>query len=129
MKIRFLDKETQDGGSPTLFDTDRKTFLIQGWKVSDPKILARLDLKIDETCVEVPIRLMTHLSKSTLTATDGTKPPLIIRTDHDTYVIKGRKVTDAEALAQMTIPAHETVIEVSAALRILMGEEHATVDA
>jgi hypothetical protein len=129
MKLRFLDKETKDGGSPTLFDTDRNTYLVQGWKVADPEILARLDLGSDETCVEVPSRLMAHLSKSELTDTEGAEPPVVIRTDRDTYVIKGRRVTDAEVLAQMKIPDHETVVEVSTALRIAMKEEYAVADA
>lgn len=33
-------------------------------------------------------------------------------TDHGTYVLSGAAVTDAEALAQMDIPGHETCIEV-----------------
>jgi hypothetical protein len=44
-------------------------------------------------------------------------------------VIKGHQVTDAEALAQLKIPAHETVVEVSAAPRIVVREHDATVDA
>lgn len=48
---------------------------------------------------------------------------------HETYVVKGRRVTDAEALAQMRIPDHETVVEVSVALRAAMKEHYAAVDA
>jgi len=129
MKLRFLGKETKDGGSPTLFDTDRTTYLVQGWKVTDPEILAQLDLGSEESCVEVPSRLMSHLAKSELTDTEGAELPVVIRTDRETYVIKGSTVTDAEALAQMTVPDHETVVEVSAALRIAMKEEYAIADA
>lgn len=45
MHIRFLgkDPESDYGGSPTLFATDRtdrKTYLIRGWEVTDPQALA-----------------------------------------------------------------------------------------
>jgi hypothetical protein len=33
MRLRFLGKETQGGGSPTLYVTDRNTYVVQGWKV------------------------------------------------------------------------------------------------
>ena len=129
MKLRFLGKETESKDSPTLFDTDWNTYLVQGWRVIDPEIPARLDLGSDETCVEVPSRLMQHLAKSELTDIEGAELPVVVHTDHDTYVVKGRKVTDAEALAQMDIPEHETVVEVSTALRIVTKEHHAAVDA
>jgi hypothetical protein len=99
------------------------------WKVTDPDLLARLDLGPHETCVEVTTRLMSYLSKSELTNTEDTELPLIIRTGRDTYVIKGRRVTDAEALAQLNMPDHETAIEVSAALRLATREQHAEADA
>jgi hypothetical protein len=74
VKLRFLGKETKVDDSPTLFDTDRNSHLVQGWKVSDPQILARLDPGSDETCVEVPCALISHLSKSKLTVIEGTEP-------------------------------------------------------
>jgi len=38
-------------------------------------------------------------------------------TDRGTFVVQGWKVLDPEALGQMDIPDHETVIEVPPALR------------
>lgn len=35
MKITFLGTTTRDGGSPTLYATDRDTYLVQGWRVRD----------------------------------------------------------------------------------------------
>jgi hypothetical protein len=45
MKLRFLgkDPESDYGGSPTLFATDRtdrKTYIVRGWEVTDPQVLA-----------------------------------------------------------------------------------------
>jgi hypothetical protein len=38
-------------------------------------------------------------------------PTLYYDEDRDTYVLQGWKVTDAQRLAQLNIPDHETVIE------------------
>ena len=61
MKLRFLGKETESGNSPTLYDTDQDTYLIQGWVVDDPETLSQLALPDGETAVIVPKALMRHL--------------------------------------------------------------------
>jgi hypothetical protein len=129
VQLHFLGKETYKGGSPTLYDTDRNTYLVQGWKVTDPEDRARLALTAGQTCVEVPGKLMSYLTASQVTATDDAQPPMVIRTDKGTYLIKGQQVTDAEALGQLDMPDHETVVEVSSALRTVLEEQHAAVDA
>jgi hypothetical protein len=58
MELRFLGTETDGGQSPTLYATDRDSYLIQGWKVSDSEILAKLDIPEEETAVEIYARLM-----------------------------------------------------------------------
>lgn len=68
MKLRFLGKDTRDGGSPTLYDTDatidgRAVYVVQGWKISDPETLAQLDLPDHETAIAVPKGLMRHLPR------------------------------------------------------------------
>jgi hypothetical protein len=68
MRIRFLGKETQGGGSPTLYDTDgtmygKDVYILQGWKVTDPEVLAQLDIPEHETVLAVPKKLMQHLPK------------------------------------------------------------------
>lgn len=40
--------------------------------------------------------------------------PSLFRTDQDTYLVQGWKVLDAEALAALNIPEHETVVEIPA---------------
>jgi len=63
MQLRFLGKETEGGNSPTLFDTDEDTYVIQGWTIDDPDTLAQLRLPEGETAVIVPKALMRHLPK------------------------------------------------------------------
>jgi hypothetical protein len=46
---------------------------------------------------------------------DGTCPT-VYATDHGTLVVQGSIVTDAEALASVSLPAHETLVEVPAEL-------------
>ena len=42
--------------------------------------------------------------------------PAVYETDQGTLVVQGWKVADAETLAQLDIPDHETVIEIPRAL-------------
>ncbi|MFC4586964.1 hypothetical protein [Sphaerisporangium corydalis] len=70
MRLRFLGKETQGGGSPTLFDTDeivngKEVYVIQGWRITDPETLAQLDIPDHETVIAVPKALMSHLPEET----------------------------------------------------------------
>jgi len=64
MKLRFLGKETTGDQSPTLWETDRDTLVVQGWKVTDAEALAHLSLPANETAVEVPKRLMRYLREA-----------------------------------------------------------------
>ena len=52
------DPDSIPDGSPTLYWTDRQTWVVQGWAVTDRTVLAALDLPEDETCVEIPDRLV-----------------------------------------------------------------------
>lgn len=60
MRARFLgkDPESNVGDSPTLFPTDRadrSTFIAQGWKVTDPQVLADVGPVPDhEAIIEIP---------------------------------------------------------------------------
>jgi hypothetical protein len=60
MRARFLgkDPDSQVDNSPTLFvtdRTDRRTFIAQGWKVTDPQVLADVGAVPDhETIIEIP---------------------------------------------------------------------------
>jgi len=98
MRLTFLGKETQGGGSPTLFATDRDTYVVQGWKVSG-----------QSASVEIPRRLLAHLEP-------GTRLGLaLLDTGRGSSILSGAPVTDVEALSQMNIPGHETCVEIAKA--------------
>ncbi len=124
MKLRFLGKESKPNDSPTLYATDRDSYIVQGYIVTDPPILALLDLTDGETLVEVPARLMVHLDKDGLSGEILRPAPPIVHVKADgNYIMRGPRVTDAEALSQMNIPHHETCIEIpkSSVLPLLAG--------
>jgi hypothetical protein len=60
MRAQFLgkDPESQVENSPTLFATDRtdrKTYIAQGWVVTDPQVLADIGPVPDgEAIIEIP---------------------------------------------------------------------------
>lgn len=59
MRLRFLGTDSQIGQCPTLYATDRDTYVVQGWKVTDPEALADLrDVLDGETFVEIPKALL-----------------------------------------------------------------------
>jgi hypothetical protein len=95
MRLRFLGKSTQGGGSPTLYSTDRETYVVQGWRVVDA---------LDR--VEIPHRLLAHLEAGTYL---GAR---LVDTGRGSFTLSGTPVTDAEACAQMDVPGHETCVEV-----------------
>ncbi len=113
MQLRFLGKETTGGQSPTLYATDQDSYVVQGWIVSDPDVLANLDVAEGETVVEVYSRLLNHLEKDGLSGeVVSDRHPIAHVTKRGTYVMQGKQLVDEDAMAQMDIPDHETVIEV-----------------
>jgi len=123
MEIRFLGKESEHGDSPTLYATDHGTYLIQGWKVTDPEILAKLELSAAETVVEIYAHLMTHLAKDGLSGVVVSwTPPIVHIKENGKLIIQGRR-TDPEILTGMNIPGHEDVIEIDkTAIEALLSE-------
>jgi hypothetical protein len=123
MRLTFLGKDSQPQKSPTLFATDRDSYVVQGWIVTDPELLAMIVMADGETVVEVPAALMAHLAKDGLSGeVVNLIPPIVHITENGNYIIRGRLVTDPEALGQMTIPDHETCVEVSrSAVAALVG--------
>lgn len=96
MRLTFLGKETQGGGSPTLFATDRDTYVVQGWKVEG-----------QPTSVEIPPRLLGHLEPHTCL---GTR---LRDTERGSFILSGAVVSDSQVLAQLDVPGHETCVEVA----------------
>ncbi|NUK38363.1 hypothetical protein HRW16_30300 [Streptomyces lunaelactis] len=125
MKLRFLGKNSNIGDCPTLYATDRDTYLVQGWKIFANDLLMQLDIPEGQTAVEVPTELFEHLTKDGLPAGEirRLEDPIMILTPGGTFIVQGREVTDAEALSQMEIPDYETVVEVpKAAITALLEE-------
>jgi len=60
MRIRFVakDPESVPDQSPTLYKTDRDSWLVQGWVVTDSGALAEMNIPAGETVVEIPDRLV-----------------------------------------------------------------------
>ena len=44
--------------SPTLYKTDRGSWVVQGWVVTDPEALSQLNVPEGETVVEIPDRMI-----------------------------------------------------------------------
>lgn len=66
MKLTFIRKTKRSGDTncPSLYRTDRGTFLVQGWRVADAEALAQLDIPGHETVVEVPEDVLAEIAKS-----------------------------------------------------------------
>ena len=60
MKLTFVRKTALSGETncPSLYTTDRGTFLVQGWRVTDRETLGQLDIPEHETVVEVPVDVL-----------------------------------------------------------------------
>ena len=71
MKITFLGKDSTPNDSPTLYETDRGTLLVQGYVVTDPEALSQMRIPEGETVVEVPKRLMKYLPEDAHAEGDG----------------------------------------------------------
>lgn len=105
MRLEFLGKETQGGGSPTLFATERETYVVQGWRVAG-----------QQNSVEIPLRLLAHLMPGTCLGVE------LRDTGRGSVILSGNPVTDPVTLSQMDIPGHETCVEVA------MGKEEGPVE-
>lgn len=63
MKLEFLGTTSNSGSCPTLFLTDRGTYVVQGYVVTDPDAIATAQareggLPGTETLVEIPVELL-----------------------------------------------------------------------
>ncbi len=52
------DPESQPQGSPTLYRTDRQSWVVQGWIISDPEVLATMNIPEGEIACGIPDRLV-----------------------------------------------------------------------
>lgn len=58
MKLTLLGTESVHGDCPTLYATDRDTYVVQGIRVVDTEALAVMRIPAHETAVEIPRGLL-----------------------------------------------------------------------
>ena len=60
MRLTFIGKDPDSNptGSPTVYRTDRETWVVQGWMITDPDALDQMTLPDRETAVEIPDRMI-----------------------------------------------------------------------
>jgi hypothetical protein len=64
MRITLVakDPESVPNQSPTLYRTDRGTWLVQGWAVTDLAVLAEMNIPEGESVTEIPDRLVPYFT-------------------------------------------------------------------
>ncbi|MFD0900075.1 hypothetical protein [Actinomadura sediminis] len=93
---------------PTLYLTDRGSFIVQGYIVASE---SSSPLPEREAEVEVPVTMLWTSPSATSPET-----PAVRLTGHGTAIVRGELVDDAEALALLALPAGETAVEVPISL-------------
>jgi hypothetical protein len=65
MRLTFMgkDPESNPTGSPTVYRTDRGSWVVQGWEVDDPEALGQMDMPDGEACVEIPDRMIQFFER------------------------------------------------------------------
>lgn len=107
-RLHFLGKGgTEGGGCPSLYATDRNTYLVQAWQTAT------------NGTVEIPHLLLGYARPDTYIGTALTD------TGRGTFTLTGRPVTEPDLLAQLDLYPDETAIEVPMATREFYGAVHA----
>ncbi|WP_345732053.1 hypothetical protein [Cryptosporangium minutisporangium] len=63
VKLTFRGTNSSHGSCPSVYETDRGTLVIQGWRVTDSEAIAALTergLPAHETAVEIPMELLGY---------------------------------------------------------------------
>jgi sulfur carrier protein ThiS len=108
MLVRLIRRGCGDVKTcPALHQTDRDTVVIQGWVVTDARLLSQLGLPPDTQAVEVPAELLAEVIDSW---------PALHPTGHGTLIVPGTPVTDPDALRHLNLPPNEQAVEVPASL-------------
>jgi hypothetical protein len=65
MRLTFVakDPESQPQRSPTLYRTDRASWMVQG-RVTDPDVLAQMNIPEREIACEIPDRLVPFFQET-----------------------------------------------------------------
>lgn len=65
MRLTFVGSDSPSGSCPTIYETDRGTYVIQGQVVTDPDALADLRHVLPgETFVEIPKQLLRYAKET-----------------------------------------------------------------
>ncbi|TQS42433.1 hypothetical protein FL583_24305 [Cryptosporangium phraense] len=67
MKLTFRGTNSSSGSCPSVYETDRGTLVVQGWRVTDREAIAALaarGLPAHETAVEIPLELLGYFPGS-----------------------------------------------------------------
>jgi hypothetical protein len=59
------DPDSNPTGSPTVYRTDRGTWVVQGWAITDSEAISQLDMPNGETAVEIPGRIVHFFRQGT----------------------------------------------------------------
>jgi len=54
-----------------VYRTDRESWVVQGWRVTDPEALAQMDIPGGETAVEIPDRMIQFFRQEGRDAGNG----------------------------------------------------------
>ncbi|MEU6720213.1 hypothetical protein ABZ897_52920 [Nonomuraea sp. NPDC046802] len=74
MRVTFLGSNSQNGGSPTLYATDRGTLVVRGYCITDQQALADLgEVPPGETDIEIPLELLSFYQPPAATTTASDK--------------------------------------------------------
>ncbi len=68
MRLTFIgkDKRSNLGNSPTVYTTDERTLIVQGWVLTDEKARAEMKLPAGEDAVEIPVRMVPFIVEALL---------------------------------------------------------------
>jgi hypothetical protein len=115
MRLILLRSTCEVGRTcPNINVTDRDTYVVQGYPVSDYAGLAP-----GESVVEVPASLLPEL------AGHDSAHDAIRRTDRGIVMIRGRTLVDVESLRELSLPAGEAAVEISMSLLPKLEVAHA----
>lgn len=107
MRLILLRSTCDDGRTcPNINITDRDTYVVQGYVVRDARMqVDAAPLGPDEAVVRIPRSLVPE-------ARNVGHYPSLDATPDGIILVRGRKVTDAGALALLALPPHEDAVEV-----------------
>jgi hypothetical protein len=63
MQLIHLGTSSGKDGCPSVYATDRGTFVVQGWRLLDAEALAQLEMPDHETAVEIPAALLAFMPR------------------------------------------------------------------